>query len=344
MRALDESIVDADIPAIGSRASGVPSAAVLRLYPALSHAPFRVLLFGMLPSTLAVMMNQVAGPYTAFTLSDSASVLGLVSLSEAMLATLALLGGLMVWHVVAASFMQGAAFAFNMPARQAFIAELVRRPLLANAVALNTAGQNFCRVAGPALAGVLLAIPGQGIAAAFLTITCMYCIALATLTQLPGSVRTSSVTPKGGGSRAQLAEGLRYVRSSPTILMLILMNLVVVVCATPYQTLMPVVAERVFSAGAGGLGVLMAGSGAGALAGSVTIAAMSRFRRPAVLQLGLVVGLGLALIAFSQTRWLPLGVALVVVVGFLFAAFSALNNTLLMGNTEARLTGRVMSI
>jgi len=379
MRALDESIVDADIPAIGSRASGVPSAAVLRLYPALSHAPFRVLLFGMLPSTLAVMMNQVAGPYTAFTLSDSASVLGLVSLAQAvpmlglglvggvaadrlprrtvlfgsqimlglsaaMLATLALLGGLMVWHVVAASFMQGAAFAFNMPARQAFIAELVRRPLLANAVALNTAGQNFCRVAGPALAGVLLAIPGQGIAAAFLTITCMYCIALATLTQLPGSVRTSSVTPKGGGSRAQLAEGLRYVRSSPTILMLILMNLVVVVCATPYQTLMPVVAERVFSAGAGGLGVLMAGSGAGALAGSVTIAAMSRFRRPAVLQLGLVVGLGLALIAFSQTRWLPLGVALVVVVGFLFAAFSALNNTLLMGNTEARLTGRVMSI
>jgi len=126
--------------------------------------------------------------------------------------------------------------------------------------------------------------------------------------------------------------------------MLILMNLVVVVCATPYQTLMPVVAERVFSAGAGGLGVLMAGSGAGALAGSVTIAAMSRFRRPAVLQVGLVVGLGLALIAFSQTRWLPLGVALVVVVGFLFAAFSALNNTLLMGNTEARLTGRVMSI
>jgi MFS family permease len=108
--------------------------------------------------------------------------------------------------------------------------------------------------------------------------------------------------------------------------------------------LMPVVAERVFAAGAGGLGVLMAGAGAGALAGSVAIAGLSRFQRPAVLQLGLVIGLGLALIAFSQTRWLPLGVALVVVVGFLFAAFSALNNTLLMANTERRLTGRVMSI
>jgi hypothetical protein len=141
-----------------------------------------------------------------------------------------------------------------------------------------------------------------------------------------------------------VVEGVRYVRSSPTILSLIGMNLVVVMFGMPYQTLMPVVAERVFDAGASGLGLLMAGSGAGALAGSVTIAGLSRFRRPAALQLGLGISLGLALVVFSLTRWFPLAVGLLVIVGFLFAAFSALNNTLLMANTERRLTGRVMSI
>jgi MFS family permease len=360
---------------------------VLSLYPALSNAPYRVLWLGMLPATLAVMMNQIAGPYAAFTLSGSASVLGLVSLSQGLpmlvlglvggvaadrlprrlvligsqatlglaagsLAVLALAGTLQVWHVVAASFVQGAAFAFNMPARQAYIAELVSRPLLANAVALNNAGQNFCRVAGPALAGVLLAIPGAGMAGAFLSIASMYGVALATLVRLPGRMRPVASVGRVsmasgasvGGGRSQVVEGVRYVRSSPTILSLIGMNLVVVMFGMPYQTLMPVVAERVFDAGASGLGLLMAGSGAGALAGSVTIAGLSRFRRPAALQLGLGISLGLALVVFSLTRWFPLAVGLLVIVGFLFAAFSALNNTLLMANTERRLTGRVMSI
>jgi MFS family permease len=74
------------------------------------------------------------------------------------------------------------------------------------------------------------------------------------------------------------------------------------------------------------------------------VAGLSRFPRPAALQLGLGIALGLALIAFALTRWFPLAVALLVLVGFLFSAFSALNNTLLMANSEPRLTGRVMSI
>jgi MFS family permease len=352
--------------------------ALLRLYPALGHPAYRLLWLGMLPATLAVMMNQVAGPYAAFTLSDSAAVLGVVSLAQglpmlllglvggvaadrlprrwvliasqttlgmaaAVIAAFALTGGLQVWHVVAASFFQGASFAFNMPARQAYIAELVSRQLLANAVALNNAGQNFCRVAGPALAGVLLAIPGAGIAATFLTIAAMYGIALGALFKLPAKGPSATAAARVG-SRSQLTEGLRYARSSSTIQTLILMNLVIVVLGMPYQTLMPVFAERVFSVGAGGLGVLMAGSGVGALAGAVTVAGLSRFRRPAALQLGLGVALGLALIGFAITPWFPLAVALLVLVGFLFSAFSALNNTLLMANTEPRLTGRIMSL
>ena len=141
-----------------------PTSGLLRLYPALASPNFRLLWLGMMPATLAVMMNQVASPFAAFTLSNSAAILGIVSLAQglpmlllslvggvaadrlprrlvligsqltlglaaAALAALGISGNLQVWHVVAASFVQGAAFAFNMPARQAYIAELVTRPV-----------------------------------------------------------------------------------------------------------------------------------------------------------------------------------------------------------------------
>ncbi len=363
------------------RTADAPPSAMLRLYPALGNSNFRLLWLGGMPATLAVMMNQVASPYAAFTLSNSAAILGIVSLAQglpmlalslvggvaadrlprrfvligsqttlglaaAALAVLGLTGNLQVWHVVASAFVQGAAFAFNMPARQAYIAELVARPQLANAAALNNAGQNLCRVAGPALAGMLMAVPWIGIGGAFLSIAGMYVLALAVLFRLPGTRRSAASAGARGsvGSAAHLLEGLRYVRSNPPIMALIAMNLIVVVFGQPYQTLMPVVSERVFSAGAEGLGLLMAGSGAGALTGAVIIASVSRLRRPATIQVGLAIALGLALVGFSMTRSFPVALALLVVVGFLFSSFSALNNTLLMANTEPRLTGRVMSI
>src|SRR5204863_7908818 len=80
------------------------------------------------------------------------------------------------------------------------------------------------------------------------------------------------------------------------------------------------------------------------LAGPLVIASLSKFSQPALLQLGLAIGLGVALILFAVTRSLAVGMALLVVVGFANSAFSALNNTLLMANSEARLTGRVMSV
>jgi MFS family permease len=353
---------------------------LLRIYPALGSPSFRLLWFGMMPATLAVMMNQVASPYAAFTLADSAAILGIVSLAQglpmlllslvggvaadrlprrlvligsqatlglaaAALAALGITGNLQVWHVIAGSFMQGAAFAFNMPARQAYIAELVTRPQLANAAALNNAGQNFCRVAGPALAGMLMAIPRFGIGGAFASMAGMYAFALAALLRLPVTRQPEAGGARAGaGSAAHLIEGLRYVRSRPAIMALIAMNLVVVVFGQPYQTLMPVVAERVFSAGAEGLGWLLAASGVGALTGAVIVASISRLRQPGTVQIGLAIALGLALIGFSTTRSFPVALALLVLVGFLFSAFGALNNTLLMANTEPRLTGRVMSI
>src|SRR5439155_4830981 len=102
--------------------------------------------------------------------------------------------------------------------------------------------------------------------------------------------------------------------------------------------------ERVFGAGAEGLGWLMAASGAGALTGAIVVASLSRLRRPAAVQVVLAIALGVALVGFSTTRSFAVAMVLLVVIGFLFSSFSALNNTLLMANSEPRLTGRVMSI
>src|SRR5262245_46067701 len=148
-------------------ASQPATSGLLRVYPALGNSAYMLLWLGMMPATLAVMMNQVVSPYAAFTLSESAAVLGIVSLAQSLpmsllalpggvvadrlprrlvlmgsqivlglgatcLAVLGLTGSLQVWHIVAVSFTQGAAFAFNMPARQAYIAELVPRAHLAN--------------------------------------------------------------------------------------------------------------------------------------------------------------------------------------------------------------------
>jgi MFS family permease len=88
----------------------------------------------------------------------------------------------------------------------------------------------------------------------------------------------------------------------------------------------------------------MAASGAGALTGAIVVASLSRLRRPAAVQVVLAIALGVALVGFSTTRTFAVAMALLVVIGFLFSSFSALNNTLLMANSEPRLTGRVMSI
>src|SRR4051812_40798221 len=184
--------VDPAVASVGARRPAVE--ALLGLYPSLRVGSFRLLWLGMLPATFAFQMSTVAVGYAAFSLTGSATTLGLVSLAQGFpmagltlvggvaadrlprrttliftqsvlglvalgLALLAVNGQLAVWHLVVASVLQGMAFAFNMPSRQALIATLVGPRLMRNAVALNNAGMNFSRIAGPSLAGAILASP-----------------------------------------------------------------------------------------------------------------------------------------------------------------------------------------
>ena len=338
---------------------------------------------------MAWQMSVVAAPYAAFTLADSATVLGFVSLATglpllglslvggvmadrlprrrilmatqgtlgvgaATLAALTLSGTLQVWHLVALGAVQGVAFAFNMPARQAYVAELVGRPLIRNAVALNNAGMNFCRVAGPSLAGALLALPAIGVGGVFVVMTLMYALVILSLFRLPNDAlgapgqpiveATSPSAARRASGWADLLEGLAYIRSSPTLLTLFGMGFLALFFGMPFQTLMPVFADRVYGVGAAGLGVLMAAVGLGALGGSLVVATFSSSPHAARLQIGFGVGFGLALVGFGLSPSFPVAVVMLGLVGLLSSAYSALNNTLVMGNTPPHLYGRVMSV
>ena len=112
----------------------------------------------------------------------------------------------------------------------------------------------------------------------------------------------------------------------------------------PYLQLLPLLSERVFQVGPAGLGALTAASGLGALTGSLVIAAISDFPRPAILQLGLGVGLGLSLVLIALAPSFAVALVILGAAGFCSAAYTSLNNTLMMGNSEVRMYGRVMSV
>ncbi|MDI3338985.1 MAG: MFS transporter [Sphaerobacter sp.] len=345
-------------------------------FAAFRERPYRVLWFGMLPSMLAMQMGQVAVGYVAYRISGEATALGLIAAGSGLPmlvfalaggvvadrmpkrtvlfftqgtiglvalinALLVLTGAIQVWHLVAASAVQGTAFAFNMPTRQAFIAEIVTPARLMNAIALNNAGMNMSRVVGPALAGALIAMPLVGPGGVFAVMAAMYVVVLLMLFLLPPG--RPARAPRGGGL-AELKAGLRYVARQPTLRMLLGLAVVPVLLGMPYVQMMPVFALDVFHVGSRGLGTLMAVNGLGALAGSLGVAAASGLRRKGLLQLTLGLTFGLALALFALGGSFPLGLVAIAVAGAASAGYSTLNSTLIMTHTEHAFHGRVMSL
>lgn len=346
--------------------------------PALAIRGFQLLLSGSIATLAAYFASTVAAGYAAFQLTGAATMLGLMSLAlgaplllfalvggvvadrlprrRVLLASQVVLGGcaaiiaglavadlLAPWHLVAIGLGQGTAFAFNVPARQALVADLVGRERLRSAVSLNTTASNACRIIGPALAGVLLGMPSVGVPGVFLVVAALYLLGIA----LVAAIRAPPMSrddPHRASPVAQLVEGLAYIRSSPVLLALLGLAAVPPFFGMPYQMLLPLFAETVFEAGATGLGILTAATGAGALAGSLAVAALADTTRPAAIQLCLGVGFGIALVAFGAAPSFGVAVVLLAVAGFTSAAYTALNNTLVMANSEPRLYGRVMSV
>ena len=265
----------------------------------------------------------------------------LALLQSLAMALLALSGLIKIWHIIALSVFQGLINAFDMPARQAFVVEMVdRREDLANAIALNSSMVNAARLLGPSIGGVVIAAAGEGWC--FMIDAISYLAVIASLLLMTLSSRLSRPA-KDANIFQQLREGWTYVASFAPIRSVLLLLALVSLVGMPYTVLMPIFASQVLHGGPNTLGLLMAASGVGALIGAMFLAA-----RKTVLGLGKFIplmaatfGVGLVTVSFTRVVWLAL--LLMVITGLGFMVQMAVSNTVLQTIVDEDKRGRVMS-
>jgi MFS family permease len=264
----------------------------------------------------------------------------LAMIQSLALAVLAFTHYINLWWIIGLALLQGLINAFDMPARQAFVIEMIEdRADLGNAIALNSSMVNGAKLVGPAIAGVLVAAAGVGVC--FLIDGLSYIAVIASLV----AMRVAPAKPRAAAKSAvqELAEGWRYVAGSPAIRSILLLLALVSVTGMPYTVLMPVVAVDLLHGGAHTLGFLMAMSGVGALASAIGLAL-----RRTVLGLGKRIAISAALfggglIVLGFSRSLTISLLLMVVTGFGMMQQMAASNTILQTIAADDKRGRVMS-
>jgi predicted MFS family arabinose efflux permease len=244
------------------------------------------------------------------------------------------------WSTLVLVAAYGTAMAFIFPTRTTIVTMLVERHDLANAVALNAAGQNACRVTGPALAGILIAL--IGIAGTFMVAALLQILALFSTLRLPPS--RAGGTARGGTAWGSLTVGLRIVAQDPFLVSLILLAMTTNILVMPYITMMPVFARDELGVGATGLGLLLASTGLGTVAGALTVAASRRFGSWSKAQVATAATFAGLVLVFSLTPIVPLAVLLLFAAGWMSASFMAITQTALQLRVDDDVRGRVLSI
>ena len=256
------------------------------------------------------------------------------------LAALALTGRINVTDIIWLSLFQGAINAFDMPARQAFVVQMVEdRADLSNAIALNSSMVNGARLIGPSLAGIIIAAFGEGYC--FLIDGFSYIAVIASLLLM--HITREQVHSHRTAMLRELKEGWQYVSHFQPIRSILLLLALISLVGMPYTVLMPIFAGNILHGGAHTLGFLMGAMGVGALSGALVLAT-----RRSVVGLGRLVaitsaGFGAGLFAFSNSRWLPLSLVLMMVTGYCMMTQMASSNTILQTIVDDDKRGRVMS-
>ena len=257
------------------------------------------------------------------------------------LAALTLTGRISITHVILLNLVQGAVNAFDMPARQSFVVQLIENKAdLGNAIALNSSMVNAARLIGPSIAGIVIAATGEGWC--FLIDGVSYVAVIAALLRMR-IVKAATATRPRGGAVSLFLEGFRYAFGFRPVRSIILLLALVSLVGVPYSVLMPIFAATVFRGGPHTLGFLMGATGCGALLGALWLAA-----RKSVVGLGRIIPMacglfGAGLIAFSLAGSLWLAIPCLVVAGFGFMVQMAASNTVIQTIVDDEKRGRVMS-
>lgn len=351
---------------------------------ALKRRDFVGLWAGSVAASFAMNMQIIARGWLVYAMTESATDLALVTLSFMVpqvflslwggvvadrffkrriliiaqlsnsVATVAMAAIIMAGRVTFADFIwfglfNGSVLAFSMPARHAFVPDLVPRRLIFTAMALNTAGMNLARVLGPVIAGFVIAwaaagdtTSARGVGIVYCLIAALYFISAATVffVQSRGAPRHGS----GASPLADMQEGIAYVRAHPPVKGLILLSIVPFLFGMPMNTLLPAFNQDILGGGADDLGLLVSAMGVGAIVGSVTLAAAGELRRKRTALLALSAGWALSVAALGVAGGMVWAMVVVAAFGWTSSSTMALNRGLLQTQTTYTMRGRVMSI
>lgn len=261
-------------------------------------------------------------------------------LNELIILVLLITGNLAFWHLMAVVFVMGCLFPFIMPARQAIVANIVGRQGLGNAMALQMGGMNAARVVAPVAAGGIVAL--TSIEWVYVMAISFYGVALLAMTRLD-----RSPPPPGLGKRAVFSEllgGARYVASDAPVRVLLILSIVPILLAMPFQSLLVVFAEDVWKVGEGGLGLLQAFAGVGGIMGSFYVAWAGGTDRKLRLMMASLFAFAGTLFLFALSPWFLLALPLVLIADIFASAFTTTNGTIIQLLIPDEVRGRVMSL
>jgi MFS family permease len=341
---------------------------------ALSHRNFRLFFFGQGISLIGTWMQSVALGWLVLEITNSPFAVGLtqalrslgvllftvyggvvvdrvdkrrlivwtqaLQMLEALaLAALVWTGRVTTWQVMVLAVFFGVVNAFDIPGRQAFIAELVGKDDLMNAIALNSSMFNAARIVGPAVAGVVIGAAGVGMCFFVNGVSYVAVIAGLLAMRLPPFVTRPRASTAWEGVRQAVA----FIRGDTRVWVLVLLVAVFSVLGFPFIVLMPVIARDVLHSDARGYGLLMAAVGVGAMLGALALAVRGRGVHKGAALLGGGVAFGVVLMVFAAARSVGVALALLALAGCAMIVTTAPANTMLQTLVPDELRGRVMA-
>lgn len=257
-----------------------------------------------------------------------------------ILAALTFLNWVQPWHIIVLSFGLGIANAFDAPARQSFVVELVPREDLGNAIALTSMMVNLGTATGPAIAGVAYALLGPAWCFSINGISFLAVISALLMMRL----KPIPPRPRTGSAFDEFKDGFRYVFSHPILRILIATATTATIFGLGYATLLPAWSVSILGGDSTTNGYLQSARGVGSLIGALTIASLGRVHyKGRLLTLGSLL-FPVLLLLWSTVRWIPLSLLTLVGVGFGVMVMLNMTNTLVQSLVPDQLRGRVMSI
>jgi MFS family permease len=343
-------------------------------FSALSYRDFRLFWFGQIISITGTWMQSVAQGWLVYSLTKSPFYLGMVAAAASlpillftlpagvladrlpkrnlllytqgfsvvpalMLGILTSLKVVAVWQVALLAAVLGSINAVDIPTRQSFLAEMVGRGQVANAIALNSAAFNGARIIGPMIAGAVIA--SMGIPACFFLNALSFGAVILALSKMKtkGEIRV-----KSEGMIKDFRKGIGFVKGNREIVAVITLIGVFSLAGLPYISLLPVFAGGIFHKGATGYGFLMGASGIGALTAAVGIAARRSIQNPLKMMSVAVLCFSTALVAFSVSRIFWVSLVIIMIGGWGMVSYLALANSFIQMSVPDELRGRVMSV